>query len=292
MTLDVGVLTLWGATLTPIERRPTSLPGAARLLDVDAGSNVIAAATPDCLWIQAFAGAEPSRVPVPADSAAFIAPDRLLVTAPSAPRTGRRFTESHRVLLTDLAGEILAETLVEVDDAAPRLLRHPAEPAVVGDFTMGQNGNVLTVIRADGDELVVREIFRGDDYFSLAFDSTGDRLLLGAYPTDPSHVVATNWPNLEILAALDAESVGLTMGFDTYGGYLRDDRVLLLGTEQAPVLTSGALTDAQIFDLVDLETWAGPEGFVESVAPLSSDLFAAVLWETGKRTTTLWRIRE
>ncbi|MFB7719442.1 hypothetical protein [Nocardia sp. NPDC056100] len=289
-TLARGVLTLWDATLSPLRHRPTSLPGTARLLDIAAGSDTFAATCPDGLWIQSGAGADPVRAPVPADSAVFLAPDRLLVTAPGAPRTGRQFSESHRVMLMDLAGRILAEAHVDVDDATPHLLRHPVQPAVVCDFAMGQDGNALTVIRADGDALVVREIFRTEELLPLAFDSTGARLLLGPYPTDPSRVMVASWPDLEILATLDAESLGLATGFDTSGGYLCDDRALLLGTEQAPVLTDGMLTDAAILDMVDLEVWAGPEGFVETVMPVSPDLFAAVLWESRKRTTTLWRI--
>lgn len=285
-TLANGVLTRWDATFTPIERRPTALPDTARLLHASAGS--VAAASPDCLWIQV--GAELIKVSVPADSAAFLAPDRLLVTAPSAWREGRQFSESHRVLLMNLTGEILAETRIEVDDASPHLLPHPTEPAAVCDFAMGQDGNALTVIRADGDNLEAREIFRNEDFVSLAFDSTGERLLLGPYPSDPSRAVAASWPNLEILAHLDAESIALPMGFDLYGGYLSNDRVLLLGTEEAPVLATGMLTDATILEMTDLEAWAGPTGFVESLAPISADSFAAVLWERGKRTTTLWRI--
>ncbi|MFB8003900.1 hypothetical protein [Nocardia sp. NPDC056000] len=289
-TLARGVLIRWDATLSPLQQRPTSLPDTARLLDIAAGSDTFAAACPDGLWIRSGAGADPVRFPVPADSAVFLTPDRLLVTAPDPPRAGRQFSESHRVLLMDLAGRIVAETHVEVDDARPHLLCHPVEPAVVCDFAMGQDGNALTVIRADGDELTVREIFPSEELLTLAFDSTGTRLLLGPYPTDPSRVVVVSWPDLEILATLDADSRGLTRGFDTSGGYLSDDRVLLLGTEQAPVLADGMLTDAAILHMVDLETWAGPDGFIESVMPMSPDLFAAVLWDTGKRTTTLWRI--
>ncbi|WP_067699332.1 hypothetical protein [Nocardia jejuensis] len=289
-TLTARVLTLWDKTLSPIERRQTSLPDEARLLDVTEQLDVVAAAFSDCLWIETTSKAEPIQVPVPADSAAFIAPDRLLITAPSAWRPGRQFSESHRVLLLNLAGEILAETLVEVDDATPHLLRHPTDPTVVCDFAMGQDGNTLAVIQAADDELVLREIFRTEEFVNLAFDPTGKRLLLGPYPTDPSRAVVASWPNLDILASLDAESLGLAIGFDIHGGYLNDDRVLLLGTEQAPVLATGSLTDATIIDMKDLEAWAGADGFVESIAPLSDDLFAAVLWEHGQRTTTLWRI--
>lgn len=287
-TLTNGILTRWDTTLTPVERHPTPLPDTARLLDATA--DAIAAASPDHLWIHTTANADPIRVPVPADSAAFLTPDRLLVTAPSPWRPGRGFAESHRILLLDHTGNILADTSIAVDDATPHLLRHPSEPAVVCDFAMGQDGNTLTVIRGDGDELTVREIFHAEEFVDLAFDPTGTRLLLGPYPTDPSRVVVAGWPDLEIRDELTAESIGLTQGFDLTGGHLDDDHILLLATEQGPVLSDSTLTDAALLDLADVRTWAGPDGFVESVAPLSTDLFAAVLWENGHRTTTVWQI--
>jgi hypothetical protein len=64
------------------------------------------------------------------------------------------------------------------------------------------DGNVPTVIRADGDALTVREVFPAEEFVNRRFSPDGTRVLLPPYPSDPGCVVAT-WPELDIAARLE-----------------------------------------------------------------------------------------
>ncbi|KRC62469.1 hypothetical protein ASE14_01115 [Agromyces sp. Root81] len=289
-SLDDGDLLVWNGA-AGIERTvTTSLPSSAELLAATPDLTSLAASFDEELWIVSGDVTAPAvRIAIPVDGAVFLPSGRLIVTAPSAQREGKSFSESHRVLLLEPTGAVIDEAVVEADDAAPYLLRHPVDAAVVCDFLMGQDGNVLTVVRDVDGRLEVEEIFRAEDYVTLSFSPLGDRVLFSPYPSDPERAVVATWPGLAIDASLDAAAIDLEMGFDVSGGHLSDDRILLLATEQGPVLADRDLTNPGLIEMVDLEDYVG-DGFVETVAPFGADAFVAVLWDAGKRTTTVWRL--
>ncbi|MCY1059033.1 hypothetical protein [Nannocystis sp. SCPEA4] len=293
LTLKDGTLTTWDQDLQPLHRLPTSLPAAAKLLDARADLSALVAAVDRGLCIVADTRRPNAAViAVAADSATFITPNRLVVTVPGAPAEGRSFSEFHRVLLMDLEGVVLDEQRIEADEASPYALVHPTDPAVLCDFIMGQDGNVLVVIRADGDALSVREVFPAEAFVNRGFSPGGTRVLLPPYPMDPGSAVVATWPEFAIAARLDvAEDLPeVQLGIDVWGGFLDDDHVLLLATEQAPIVATADLREAALVQLVDFAAVGGDEGFIEIAAPLAPDRFAGVVWNSGTRQTTVWRL--
>ncbi|WP_434426934.1 hypothetical protein [Nannocystis pusilla] len=293
LTLKDGTLIAWDEDLRPLRRLPTGLPSGAKLLDGRADLSALVAAVDGGLWIVADTF-RPNAVvvAVAADSATFITPDRLVVTAPGAPAEGRSFSEFHRVLLVDLEGIVLDERRVEVDAAWAHALVHPTDPAVLCDFIMGQDGSVLTVIRADGDALTVREVFPAEAFVNRGFSPDGTRVLLPPYPSDPNRAVVATWPALDIAARLEvAEDLPeVQMGIDVWGGFLDDEHVLLLATEQGPIVATADLREAALVPWMGCDAVSEDEGFIEIAAPLASDRFAAVVWRNGTRQTTVWRL--
>ncbi|MFC9559929.1 hypothetical protein [Agromyces sp. NPDC056965] len=242
------------------------------------------------LWIvSGDLGVPVARVAIAADGAVFLPSGRLIATAPSSPREGRSSSDSHRVLLLEPTGTVIDEVVVDAEDAATYLHGHPTESVVLCDFVMGQDGNLQTAIRDAGGRLQVEEIFRDEDLVTLSFGPLGDRVLFSPYPSDPERAVVATWPVPTIDASLDAAILDLEMGFDVSGGHLSDGRILLLAAEMGPVLADGDLANAGLVEMIDLEDYAG-DGFVEGIAPLGADSFAAVLWDAGQRTTTVWRL--
>ncbi|MCY0994218.1 hypothetical protein OV203_44220 [Nannocystis sp. ILAH1] len=295
LTLKDGTLTAWDQDLRPLRQLSIGLPSAAKLLDARADLSALVAAVDGGLCIVADT-VHPSAVvvAVAADSATFIAPDRLVVTAPGAHAEGRSFSEFHRVLLMDLEGVVLDEQRVEADAAWAHALVHPTDAAVLCDFIMGQDGSVLAVIRADGDALTVREVFPAEAFVNRGFSPDGTRVLLPPYPSDPNCAVVATWPELDIAARLEvAEDLPeVQMGIDVWGGFLDDEHVLLLATEQGPMVATADLREAEVVPLVGFDAVSDGEGFIEIAAPLAPDRFAAVVWRDGTRQTTVWRLEQ
>lgn len=293
LSLKDGTLTAWDQDLQPLRRSPTGLPPEAKLLDARPDLSALAAAIDGGLCIVADTlRPDPAVIAVAADSATFITPNRLVVTAPGAPAGGRSFSEFHRVLLMDLEGLVLDERRVEADAAWAHALVHPTEPAVLCDFIMGQDGNVLTVIRAEGDALTVREVFPAEALVNRGFSPDGTRVLLPPYPSDPGRAVVATWPQLDIAARLEVveDLPEVQMGIDVWGGFLDDHHVLLLATEQGPIVAAADLREAALVPLVGFDAVSDSEGFIELAAPLAPDRFAAVVWNHGTRQTTVWRL--
>lgn len=293
LTLEDGTLTAWDEDLRPLRQLPTGLPSAAKLLDARADLGALVAAIDGGLCIVADTfHPHAVVVAVAADSATFIAPDRLVVTAPGAPVEGRSFSEFHRVLLMDLEGVVLDERRVDADAAWAHALVHPTDPAVLCDFIMGQDGNVLVVIRAEGDTLTVREVFPAEAFVNRGFSPDGTRVLLPPYPSDPNCAAVATWPELDLAARLEvaADLPEVQIGIDVWGGFLDDEHVLLLATEQGPIVATADLREAALIPLVGLDAVSDGEGFVEIATPLAPDRFAAVVWHHGTRQTTVWRL--
>ncbi|RZU65126.1 hypothetical protein EV379_1448 [Microterricola gilva] len=292
-SLNDGMLKTWNDAAEIEYSLPTTLPPAAELLAVASDPTAdpeLAARVGQELWIVSGDLTAPAvRVAIPADGAAFLPSGRLIVTAPSEPREGADFSESHRVILLESTGEVVDEAVVVALDPEPHLLRHPVDAAIVCDFVMGQDGSLLTVIRDVDGRLDVEEVLRAEDLVTLSFSPLGDQVLFGPYPSDPERAVVATWPGLAIDSTLDAESLELETGFDITGGHLADGRILLLAAETGPVVADRDLAEAALVEMVDLDDYVG-DGFVESIAPLGAETFAAVLWEAGQRTTTVWRL--
>lgn len=294
-SLDDGILKVWNDAAELEHSLPTTLPASAELLGVasdptaDGELAALAASVDQELWIvSGDLAARAVRVAIPVNGAAFLPSGRVFVTAPSAPREGENTSETHRVILLERTGEVLDEATVDALDATPYLLPHPADAVVVCDFVMGQDGSLLTVIRDAGGRLEVEEVLRAEELVTLSFSPLGDRVVFAPYPSDPERAAVAAWPALTIDATLDAESIDLEMGFDITGGHLSDDRILLLAAETGPVVADRDLADARLVEMVDLDDYVG-DGFVERIAPLGAESFAAVLWDAGQRTTTVWR---
>lgn len=100
---------------------------------------------------------------------------------------------------------------------------------------------------------------------------------------------------MEIIAQLRAQDVefdgeSADLGFDFSGGWLNDESALLLATELGPVVATNELASATPVKFLNSEADIG-SGIVDSIQPLTSKLFAAVIWRAKvPRLTTVWRI--
>lgn len=226
-----------------------------------------------------------------ADAACFVAPDRLLIAAAEPPDPGRSFSERQRVALLDGTLQVLDELSIEADEAHPFLIPHPAGEAALAEFPMGQDGTLIFAVHTAEDRLRLTEVLPQLDCVPLGFDRIGERLLVAPYPSDPDEAMVLSWPGLAILSTITSGGLGLEIGFDLSGGFLADGRALLLATEQGPILAAADLAEPTLLELAGVET-IGPTAFIETIAPLGPDRFAAVLWADGKRMTSLWQLHD
>ncbi len=297
-TLHGGVLSRWTEELAPESSSVIELPTDARLLDVTADASLLAVAVDNHLLIHRAAGGEGATITVnlAAHTAAFVAHDQLLVASPRRSADGES-SDGYRLVLLGLGGTIHAERTIEADNAAAFVRRHPTEASLLWDFPMGQDGTLLMRVRVVGDDLECTEVLAGDEAVPTTFSPDGTRVLLLPYPNDPDEVRVVSWPSFEVTAALDAatsvEGAEIEFGFGISGGFLSDDRVLLSATEGAPIVASSTLDSPQRVEMEGLSARLGEDGDVEveTLVPLSSDLFAAVLWTSGApRLTTVWQL--
>ncbi|PCC71880.1 hypothetical protein SAMN02745121_03232 [Nannocystis exedens] len=80
------------------------------------------------------------------------------------------------------------------------------------------------------------------------------------------------------------------IGIDVWGGFLDDEHVLLLATEQGPIVATADFREPALVPWVGFDSVSDGEGFIELAAPLAPDRFAGVVWNHGTRQTTVWRL--
>lgn len=258
-----------------------------RLLDVSDDCCQLLASSAGRLALLSRAGAALHWADIPAQAARFLAADRILAAAPTPP-SARPFSTSHDLFLLDAELNVLDRQTVDADEATAYITKHPTEPAAVVDLPMGQDGNILLQATVEGRRLGIEEVLRNQDVVMVSFNNVGKQLLLTPYPSDMEQVMICAWPSLELVSTLQATDLDLEIGFDLSGGYLGDGRVLTLAAEEGPVLSAADLSNPRRVELVDLAQLFD-DGYVETIAPLDDDLFAAVIWDKT-RTTTVWRI--
>lgn len=281
-------------------------PARRRILTVPSGASLLAA-SPDLAEVLVTAGGELAllreaargkdgawRRPLRgADSATFLAGDRLLVTAPSfehVTHSGRSYETKtdHRVVLLDkAAGEVLDEAVLEVTDAGAEAIPHPTDGAVVLDLGEGQDGSTVYVVRAVGDRLDIRLVLR--DVVAASFSPEGERLLVLPHPSYPALPRVLDWPSLEVVATTDVRTTGLGPDdFDLYGCFLGDERVLLSVYEDGLWVARADLTGLE--PVVLPREITGEEFEIGAVMGLSSRSFALKLWRPDHEVMTVWRI--
>lgn len=231
------------------------------------------------------------RVPVPgADSATLLADGRLLVTAPVLETRvwkGETYAAKgkHRALLIDSTGKTAAETTLDVADAGVTALAHPYDGSVLLDAGEGQDGSSIFRVRADGDNLHVERIL--EDAVAADFSPSGNRLLVTPHPSIGGPVRVLSWPDLTPLHELSEDVLDEDEGFDLYGCFLSETRVVLS--------VSGALPLACTADLVPEGRVALPGDYAEAepetLTGLAENVIALDLHlQDGSTVATVWRI--
>ncbi|GAA4903904.1 hypothetical protein LX16_3763 [Stackebrandtia albiflava] len=135
-----------------------------------------------------------------ADSATFVARNRLLVSAPIMylpDGRGREERGWHRVHLvdTEAARVVDRQLLGDSVDAGVDALAHPHDGTVLLTAFEGQDGGKVFAVRVDADRMTVRRI--ADDLIPVDFSPRGDRLLCIGYHGGP--VVMLRWPDLTVV---------------------------------------------------------------------------------------------
>ncbi|MFK3980321.1 hypothetical protein ACI2K4_08055 [Micromonospora sp. NPDC050397] len=231
------------------------------------------------------------RVPVPgADSATLLTDGSLLVTAPVFEKRtwkGRTYTAKaeHRVLLIDPAGKIAHEATLEVSDAGMIALAHPYDGSVLLDAGEGQDGSSIFRVRSDGDELHVERIL--EDAVATDFSPSGDRLLVTPHPSIGGPVRVLSWPDLTPLHELSEETLDEEEGFDLYGCFLSETRVVLSVSGALPLVCTADLVPEGRVALPDEYADAEPETLVG----LAEDVIGLDLYLRDESTAaTVWRL--
>jgi hypothetical protein len=230
-----------------------------------------------------------------ADSAAFLPNGRLLVMAPNVEMTtwqGRTYQQkgSHRIVLLDLAGEILDEREVpEVVDAGAFTSLHPTDGSVIVEFGMGQDGSEVYRIRIDDDRISLRHLLQ--NVVVCGFSPDGERLLVVPHPSFDTNPSALRWPELDLCGEGTTSSAGLPedAAFDHYGCYLSSDRVLLKTFEHGLVLGTRDLDSLVPIELPGTPP-IGEQFDIGLILGINRSRFAASLWQHGQDRATVWSL--
>jgi len=230
-----------------------------------------------------------------ADSATFLPGGRLLVTAASVQTAtwhGRTYEQRgiHRVLLLDLAGEMLDEREVpEVVDAGAFASAHPADGSMIVEFGMGQDGSEIYRIDVGGDQIALDHVLQ--NVVACGFSPDGERLLVLPHPSFPSNPSALRWPGLARCGEVTSSSTITSEGaaYDHYGCYLASDRVLLKTVEHGLVLGNRDLDQLVPIELPGIPP-IGETFDIGLILGINRRRFAAALWDDGYNRTTVWTL--
>lgn len=289
--LSNGLVVALDDRLDPVRSRVTRLSGGVGLLAATADLAVVVGGDTGRLIID-VAEHDTTTVPIAgADSATFVGPDRLVVTAPVIEtRTWQAKTYGakgqHRVMLIEAStGTVLDEAVLDVFDARVAATLHPTDGSLLLDAGEGQDGSYLFTARATSDRLTVEHI--AINVIAAGFSPTGDRLLLTPHPGSCDEVVMAGWPSLEHLSAITPDQLEVDDHFDFYGCFL-DDGVLVKTYENGVVLCDSELRPRAWVDLDAGGRFSGAE--LGTLLGTGSGHFAASHWINGSSHTTVWTI--
>ncbi|MEU7820973.1 hypothetical protein [Catellatospora sp. NPDC049133] len=226
-----------------------------------------------------------------ADSATLLRDGSLLVTAPPDDLPVGRAVQKFgldgcpRVLLVSPAGAVLDEAPLPTAEPEMVALAHPHDGSVLLDAGEGQDGSSVFRVRADGDRVSVERIL--DDVVAAAFSPSGSRLLLMPHPSFGESVRVVSWPDLTLLHELTMEVLGEDEGFDVYGCFLSESRVVLSVFEAPPLVCTAELRPAGRIVLPPEYEAATPVtlfGYPEHTIGLD------LILSNGTWASTVWRV--
>ena len=230
-----------------------------------------------------------------ADSAAFLPNGRLLVMAPNVEMKtwqGQTYQHNgtHRIVLLDLAGEILDEREVpDVIDAGAFISEHPTDGSVIVEFGMGQDGSEVYRIRVDDDRISLGHLLQ--NVVVCGFSPDGERLLVVPHPSFDTNPSALRWPELDACGEGTTSRAGLPedAAFDHYGCYLSSDRVLLKTVEHGLLLGNRDLDNLVPIELPGTPP-IGEQFDIGLILGINRGRFAAAFWQPGQTRTTVWSL--
>jgi hypothetical protein len=228
-----------------------------------------------------------------ADSATILRDGLVLITAPAMTRRvhqGREYQAraEHWAYLVEVdSGRIVDRTVLDVVDAGVVAVPHPRDGSVLLNAGMGQDGSQTYVARAVDGRLAIEAATQ--DVLAASFAPSGDRLLLMPHPSFDNEVSVLGWPNRRLVARLTTDELAIgDDGFDLYGCFLSDGRILLKTFEHGLLLCSGDLRPRA---WVDLDTAVGVSGAnLSTVLGVADDAFAVEVWHGNSAIATVWRI--
>lgn len=228
-------------------------------------------------------------IPKP-DSATFVGPDRVIISAPTIERRawdGRSYdaATTHNLHLIDTTSGAFVDSITLDTNAAGLLpVVHPGGSSIVFDAGEGQDGNHLFLTTWAGDRLAATKF---DENITAAdFNPGGTRLLQLPHPSFAGEARVITWPAREIIGSLRAEDVRLD-AIDFYGCWLEDDLVLLKTLEQGLLLTDGALAPRARVRLGDRPQL---DYELDELFATSPRTFATVGRPHGEPITEVWRL--
>lgn len=281
--LAAGLLTGYDSVLRPVGSLRVDVSADARLLAATDDLGNVAVAQDENLVL--FSGQTELRLDCPGgDSAVFLSPDLLLVTAPEEDLGWG----GHEVLLIDVrAGEVLDRHSLEELQASVSALPHPSDGSILLDAGEGQDGSYLFRVTVSERALTVEEL--AENVVPAGFDPSGKKLLLVPHPSFQTQPSIVAWPDMEPLAEIDPEAVlGEDDYFHFFGGFLSETHVLL---ETIPscelVLCSDELEPRA---RITLPGYEAPRFEIESIMILGQNAFATRLWSDAAAITAVWRL--
>lgn len=281
-SLRDGRITRFDELLEPIASRDIQgLPKRSQLLDAtDELSAVVVVADSTLLWRD---GRTVAEIEGCADSAMFLAESRLMLAVPQ--RDGN--AQHHDLVLIDaMSGRILDASPIDVYDAGTFMVA-TGDGGVVVDAGEGQDGSKVFVASVADDRLSVELLVQ--NVTVAGFSPSGSRLLLTPHPSFEDVVTLLDWKTRRPVARLSSETAGLTddQGFDFYGCYAGEDRVLLL-THSSGVLACDG--DLDPIGWVDLGGALSGDAEIGSLIGLGPSTFTVEVWRGGEGRTSVWSL--
>ncbi len=256
-------------------------PESASLLAAARDLSTVVVADEVVLYVLSRAGAR--SVPVGrADSVTLLAGGRALVT-------GRLDDHRHCACLVALeAGVIIDEVDLDTCEAGIAALPHPHDGSVLLEAGEGQDGSHVFLVRIGGDRLDIDRVFH--DVVVADFSRSGRSLLLMPHPSFDNVVSLVEWPERRTIAELDSADLDLNSGFDFYGCFVRNDRVVIKAYEDGLLVADKALHDVARVRMPGLEMSENGDVALGTVIGLGDDTVGVDVWRDGREHATIWRI--
>jgi hypothetical protein len=289
-----GAVSVLDEQLQAVRRLTLDVPSTAKLLA--ASPTLASVVVTDTRSVIIVTGQR--RIPVEieaADSATLLPGGHLLVTAPTLERRayhGREYQAKaeHLVYLVDLdSGRILDRTVLDTVNAGVTAVPHPHDGSVLLDVGMGQDGSDVYSARVVDNRVTIELV--AQDVLAASFAPSGDRLLLMPHPSFDDDVSVLEWPSRRPIARLGGDDLAIgSYGFDLYGCFLSDRRVLLKTSEHGLLLCSGELRPIAWIDLDQPSDTSDAD--LSLMLGVAENVFAVLIWDGTSAPTTVWRIPE